>query len=102
VWNFSIMAGRACGSGRTEGEHLVEKKPLTADQCRAARALTNMSQEDLAKAARVGLSTVRNFETGRSTPVTNNLQAIIQVLEARVSFLADGQTVDGGPGVRLK
>lgn len=61
-----------------------------------------MSQEDLAKAARVGLSTVRNFETGRSTPVTNNLQAIIQVLEARVSFLADGQIIDGGPGVRLK
>lgn len=61
-----------------------------------------MSQEDLAKAARVGLSTVRNFETGRSTPVTNNLQDIIQVLEARVSFLVDGQTADGGPGVRLK
>ncbi|WP_348643913.1 helix-turn-helix domain-containing protein [Phyllobacterium myrsinacearum] len=43
-----------------------EKNPITADQCRAARALTNMSQEDLAKAAKVGLSTVRNFETGRS------------------------------------
>ncbi|MGN8023981.1 helix-turn-helix domain-containing protein [Phyllobacterium sp. 22229] len=80
----------------------MEKKPITADQCRAARAFANMSQEDLAKAARVGLSTVRNFETGRSTPVTNNLQAIMRVLEAKVSFLADGQTVDGGPGVRLK
>nr|WP_245457748.1 helix-turn-helix transcriptional regulator [Phyllobacterium myrsinacearum] len=75
---------------------------MTAGQCRAARAFANMSQEDLAKAARVGLSTVRNFETGRSTPVTNNLQAIMRVLEAKVSFLADGQTVDGGPGVRLK
>lgn len=80
----------------------MEKKPITADQCRAARAFANMSQEDLAKAARVGLSTVRNFETSRSTPVTNNLQAIMRVLEAKVSFLADGQTVDGGPGVRLK
>ena len=96
------MASRACGSGRTEGQQRVEKEPITAGQCRAARAFANMSQEDLAKAARVGLSTVRNFETGRSTPVTNNLQAIMRVLEAKVSFLADGQTVDGGPGVRLK
>lgn len=75
---------------------------ITADQCRAARALANMSQDDLAKAARVGLSTVRNFETGRSIPVTNNLQAIMRVLEAKVSFLADGLSVDGGPGVRLR
>ncbi|AXS39237.1 XRE family transcriptional regulator [Breoghania sp. L-A4] len=74
--------------------------PLLPAQCRAARGLIDWSQAQLAQAASVGLSTVRNFETGRSNPVKNNLNAIRTALEtAGVEFISGN---GGGPGVRLE
>ncbi|MGI4942908.1 MAG: hypothetical protein ACRYHQ_20480, partial [Janthinobacterium lividum] len=54
----------------------------------------------LAEAASVGLSTVKAFEGGSSTPVTNNLAAIQSALEAAgVEFIPEN---GGGAGVRLR
>jgi transcriptional regulator with XRE-family HTH domain len=73
---------------------------MTPPQTRAARGLLNWSQEQLAAAARVSVTTLRNFERGASVPVTNNLAAIRAALEAAgVEFIAEN---GGGPGVRLR
>jgi ribosome-binding protein aMBF1 (putative translation factor) len=73
---------------------------MTPAQCGAARALIEFSQAEPAAKAKVGESTVRNFEAGRSVPVTNNLEAIQRVLEAAgVEFMEEN---GGGAGVRLR
>jgi DNA-binding transcriptional regulator YiaG len=61
---------------------------MTPEQCRAARAWLNWSQDALAKAASVGVSTVRDFEAGRREPTRNNLTAMKAVLETGgISFI---------------
>lgn len=55
---------------------------LAPEQSRAARGWLDWSQEELAKRANVSLSTVRDFEKGRRTPIGNNLAAMRAALEA--------------------
>jgi transcriptional regulator with XRE-family HTH domain len=71
---------------------------MTPEQCRAARGLKDWSQTKLAAEARVGESTVRNFEAGRSVPVANNLAAIQRALEAAGVAFTNGDQ----PGVKLR
>lgn len=71
---------------------------MTPGQCRAARAFLEISQPELAKVANVGVSTVRDFEAGRRTPMANNLRAIEAEFEKRgIRFQED----DGAYGVLL-
>lgn len=64
---------------------------LTAKQVKAARALLAWSQSDLARAARVAVSTIADFERGQRTPVANNAQAIREALQAEgIGFMAGG------------
>lgn len=73
---------------------------ISPAQSRAARGLLEWSQEQLAQAAHVGLSTVRDFEKGRRTPAHNNLLGIKTALEAAgVIFVPENGE---GAGVRLR
>src|ERR1700731_607365 len=64
---------------------------LIPEQIRAARALLAWSQQELAAAARVAVSTVADFERGSRIPVANNAQAIREALEAKgLQFIAGG------------
>ncbi len=69
---------------------------LAPEQCRAARGWLSWSQEDLAKRASVSLSTIRDFEAGRRSPIKNNMEAIRVALEmAGVSLLFRGEIPAG-------
>jgi predicted transcriptional regulator len=73
---------------------------ITPAQIRAARALIEWKQTDLAKAAGVSEMSVKNIERGTTDPRVSTLQAIRTALEAAgVIFIASN---GDGPGVRLK
>ncbi|QJP12969.1 helix-turn-helix transcriptional regulator [Starkeya sp. ORNL1] len=75
---------------------------ITPAQCRAARATLDWSQQQLAEASKIGNATIRNFESGKSSPQNATLDVLRRALEAAgIVFLADGEQADGGPGVRL-
>ena len=66
---------------------------MTPEQCRAARGWLDWSQDDLANAAHVSLSTVRDFEKGRRVPIANNLAAMKAALEAKgIEFVENDET----------
>jgi DNA-binding transcriptional regulator YiaG len=69
---------------------------ISPEQCRAARAWLGWPQPELAKRARIGLSTVRDFETGTRTPIANNRLAMQQAFEGEgLRFLFDGERATG-------
>ncbi|WP_029007349.1 helix-turn-helix domain-containing protein [Azospirillum halopraeferens] len=75
---------------------------LKPQHVRAARALLAWSQQDLASAAGVGVSTVADFERGQRTPMPNNAQAIREALEAKgLSFVDGGVTTAAKPAAPL-
>lgn len=72
---------------------------ITAEQCRAARALLGWSQDELVIASKVTKSTIANFENGKRQPFDRTLVDIRAALEkAGVIFIPQNGE---GAGVRL-
>ena len=73
---------------------------MTPAQCRAARALLDMTQSKLADAAQLGLSTVVDFEKERRQVSESAVQAMQQALEAAgIEFFPEN---GGGEGLRFR
>ena len=72
---------------------------LTAPQCRAARALLDWTQAELARHAAVSAGTVRGFEASRHVLHRATSAAIRQALEAAGVVFLDPDAA-GGEGVR--
>lgn len=75
-------------------------KRISPAQARGARALLNVTQPTLAKAANLGLSTIVDFERERRTVSDEVALTIRSALEAMgVEFIDQN---GGGPGVRFR
>ena len=73
---------------------------ITPNQCRAARALIQIGQAELAGAAGVSKQTLVDFERGARQPYERTIDRIVTALEAAgVEFIDPN---GGGPGVRLR
>jgi transcriptional regulator with XRE-family HTH domain len=73
---------------------------LIPAQIRAARALISWSQDDLAEAAAIAVSSVRDIESQKRAPDTGAVTAIREALENEGVVFLPGRK-DEGPGVRL-
>lgn len=66
-----------------------------------ARAALNLGVRDVAEAAGVSTNTITRLERGEEL-LPRTVADIRAALEsAGIIFLNDGQSIDGGPGVRL-
>lgn len=73
---------------------------ITSGQCRAGRALAEISREVLARLSRVDAAVIENFERKLARPDDEAIAAIARALEeAGIVFLPEN---GGGVGVRLK
>lgn len=69
---------------------------LTPEDVRAARALVQWSQDDLAKVAGVGVSTIADFEKAARKPIASNLDAIRRAFESmHIVFTPTGPAIYG-------
>jgi DNA-binding XRE family transcriptional regulator len=74
--------------------------PMTPAQCRAARALLGITQTQLARAAKLGLSTVVDFEKERRLVSNEAVNAICSALQRAGIEFTDGN--GAGEGVLLR
>ena len=73
---------------------------ISSRQCKAARALLDLTQAELAGLAKVNVNTLVDFENGTRATHPRTIEAIQRALEqAGIEFIEEN---GGGPGLREK
>jgi transcriptional regulator with XRE-family HTH domain len=75
---------------------------LKPPQCRAARALLDWTQNELASRTAISAVSIRAFEKGGDMRESNLRLLRLTFEAAGVVFQEEGELVDGGIGVRLR
>jgi len=75
---------------------------LTPSQCRAARALLDWTQSELAKRTSISAVSIRAFEKGGDMRESNLRLLTLTFESADVIFENDGEMINGGVGVRFR
>jgi predicted transcriptional regulator len=70
-------------------------------QCRAARALLNITQDELSKLSGVSKRAIAGFEAGETRPMRMNLEAIRMTLEKLGVELIEGDGVKRLKGCQI-
>lgn len=68
---------------------------ILPEQCRAARALLGISQEELARLSGVSRPAIAEFERGATTPHPRTLRDLAEALEAQGVRLVETETETG-------
>ena len=77
-----------------------KRMSVTGGQIRAARALLDLSAQDLADITKLSRGTIQRAELESAQVTRVNVERIVEVLEARgVIFIASNGE---GPGVRIR
>lgn len=77
--------------------------PMNGRQIKAARALLSWSQSDLCRVAGISRATLNDLENDSGDPRRSSTDKVEAAFANNgVIFLSDGDTREGGPGVRLK
>lgn len=75
----------------------MEEQPLTPQQCRAARAILDLPQRELARRARVDIETLMSFETAGDASTDDDVEALQGASEeAGVVMIAKGSNSPAG------
>jgi DNA-binding transcriptional regulator YiaG len=94
------LTNRICWYTGAQSVSTANVDLMTPSQCRSARALLDMTQPELARAAHLGLSTVVDFERMRREVSGEAIAALRRALERKGIIFIDEN--DAGPGLRLR